>query len=213
MMRWILKTLGLNIISSSLETSKLDGETLIVTDLETTGLNIKNDYILEAAIFPVRDRKLLISDTEYFKMQSPVYNPESARVHGILQSEAEIPEKEGLLRLTAAINSRWLIGHHVRFDYEMIKYRCRNHQIQFCPKGLIDTQLMAVKLDHGTAQFNGISVKDYTLHALCRRFYIHLEDEHTAAGDSFATALLFLLLLARFREKKILLPVVRIFND
>ncbi len=213
MMAWIYRILGLKSISVKIDTTHIDTEENMVFDLETTGLDARKDYILEAAVLPVVKRKLLIYDSEYVRIQSPSYDPHSASIHGILRSEAETPEIDALGKIVSRLNSRWIIGHHVKFDYTFLKNRCRVHHIDFLPKGIIDTQRMAVKLDTGTTDLTGISSKDYTLKALCQRFSIPMEDEHTAAGDTLATALLYVKLLYIFSEKKLLIPAEKVIQN
>ncbi|MFN3951873.1 MAG: exonuclease domain-containing protein [Thermaurantimonas sp.] len=206
MMLWISRLLGLRSASVGLDTTRIENEMMMAIDLETTGLDVRKDYILEAATLPVINKKLLICEAECVRIQSPGYNPHSAPIHGILHSEAETPEYIALEKIASRLHSRWLIGHHVKFDYTILKNRCRVHHIGFLPKGIIDTQRMAVKLDTGTTDMTGISSKEYTLMALCKRFRIPMEDEHTAAGDTLATALLYVKLFSIFSDKKLLIP-------
>lgn len=210
---WISKMLGLKSVSTGIDPSIIDNEMIMVIDFETTGLNVRKDYILEAAILPVYNRKLMISKTEYIKVQTPGYDPHSAPIHGILHSEAETPESEGLQRIASKLSRHWMIGHHVQFDYEILKNRCRVYQIDFFPKGFIDTQRMAVKLDTGANDLTGISSKDYTLQALCKRYSVPMEDEHTASGDTFAAALLFVKMMFKFKEKKLYLPAEKVIQN
>lgn len=206
MISWISKYLSPFFSTQSIEPHIILNASVLAIDLETTGLDTKRDYILEAALLPISGFTLKIHQTEYMRLKTNGYSSKSAHVHGILQSEAQIPENEGLNRIAALVKGKWIVGHHGSFDCEILKHRCAAHSIEFRPKGLIDTQLMAVKLDTGAVKLHEISAKNYSLQSLCKRFSIPMEDEHTAAGDTLATGILFVKLLKVFTERKMLVP-------
>lgn len=66
----------------------------------------------------------------------------------------------------------------------------------------IDTARMAVRLEHPNKNPEEINWKEYSLDALCDRYNIRRTARHTAAGDAYITAQLFLKLLSRIDEKQ-----------
>ncbi|WP_218019347.1 3'-5' exonuclease [Thermaurantimonas aggregans] len=177
-------------------------------DLETTGLNARRDYIVEAALISINSNKISISEAKNYKIHTPAYSKEAAQVHGVLRSEGNLSEPDALREISDLIRNQWLVGHHISFDYEMLHARCQAYAIDFLPKGLIDTQLLAIKADTGSTHLSELIAKKYSLDALCKRFDVQLEDAHTAAGDALATAILFLKLLKLYQSKKMLMPVM-----
>lgn len=200
--------LHLHLSKSAIHPDDLCAEILWCIDLETTGLSASKDYIAEAAIIPVNSNKILISQARNYKIHTPAYSAEAAQVHGLLRSEGNLSEPDVLGEMSDLIGNHWLVGHHISFDYTIFHRRCQTYAIDFSPKGLIDTQLLAIKADTGSTHFSDLSAKNYSLDALCKRFDVPSEDAHTAAGDALATAMLFLKLLKLFQRKKMLIPVV-----
>jgi DNA polymerase-3 subunit epsilon len=86
----------------------------------------------------------------------------------------------------------------------MLQKALRPAGLENFPNSCIDTMNLAIRLDHGLlVDRNRINLKDYTLDSLCHRFNIKMDDRHTAGGDAFLTANLFLKLLKLASKKGI----------
>ncbi|MFN4298814.1 MAG: exonuclease domain-containing protein [Thermaurantimonas sp.] len=208
MLKILSKFFNLYLKKSSIDPVEFLTESFWCFDLETTGLNAHKDYIVEAAFIPINRNKICISKARYYKIHAPAYSADAAQVHGLLRSEGNQSESDSLKEISDFTKNQWLVGHHIAFDYKILHNRCQTYAIDFSPKGLIDTQLLAIKAHTGSTHYSELNAEKYTLHALCKQFDVHLEDAHTAAGDALATAILFIKLLKLYERKKMLLPVI-----
>jgi DNA polymerase-3 subunit epsilon len=96
------------------------------------------------------------------------------------------------------------VGHHIGFDLEILKNFLKPFGITQLKNPVIDTYHLAVRLEHGPLhELSSIRKEEYSLDALCKRYHLSLDDRHTAAGDAFLTAQLFLKLLAKAQSKGI----------
>ena len=61
---------------------------------------------------------------------------------------------------------------------------------------------MAIRADHFRSS-QILKPTEFTLDALCNQYHIPMHDRHNAAGDALLTALLFLKLLSRLKQRGI----------
>lgn len=177
----------------------------IVFDTETTGLNHKQDKLLSIGAVEVLDRQIFVENTfEAFIHQAKTGTKDSIIVHGILQEDLKdgISEASALQQFLSYIGNAVLVGHHVAFDVAMmnglvekqIKGKLRNQTL--------DTFKLAIRFEHFRHAHNTVAT-NYTLDNLCERYQIRMSDRHTASGDAFITAILFLKLLSRLEKRGI----------
>lgn len=155
----------------------------VALDLETTGLNAKNDRIIEIGAVKFIDGKR----TEVF---SSFVNPRMdipariTEITGIKQSDVEgFPYIENLLpKLIEFIGDLPILGHNIAFDYKFLKHNAVNLKLDFEPLG-IDTLLIARKVLTMPEKKN--------LESLCSYFDIAEEPRHRAFSDAAAAARLY----------------------
>lgn len=153
---------------------------LVALDLETTGLDIHNDHIIE--IGAVRFRDGIIID-EFSTVINPNVNipHQVTYLTGIQQSDViNAPTIEVILpKLIAFIGSAPVIAHNVAFDMGFLQKRYNILKNQLT----IDTyDLASVLLP---------SADRYNLNSLTQSFNIQLENAHRALDDARAAALLY----------------------
>jgi ATP-dependent DNA helicase DinG len=153
---------------------------LVALDLETTGLDIHHDHIIEIGAVRFRDGRII---DEF----STVINPNVAIPHqvtyltGIQQSDViNAPSIEIILpKLITFIGSAPVIAHNVAFDMGFLQKRYNVLKTQTT----IDTyDLASVLLP---------SAERYNLNSLTQSFNIQLEHAHRALDDARAAALLY----------------------
>lgn len=182
----------------------------VVLDTETTGLDAKKDRILSVGAVPVENLKMnLASHHDVILQQKKDFSGDSISVHGILPVETTvgITEKEYFPHFLTLIQDAVIVGHHVAFDYAILS-RYVKEQFGFSlTNRMLDTHRLAIRAEQGSSAKDSlqISQQKYTLDALCQRYDIEPLDRHTAAGDAFLTALLFLKLVKKMKLNNSLL--------
>lgn len=180
------------------------GLRLLSIDLETTGFRVGSDLVLSVAAvdFTVDEIKLSgISSWMVRHAHTPVN--EATAIHGILPSESGNgePEPEILASLLPLLEGAVMVGHHVAFDAAMLDdalrrtfgIRLRNPQI--------DTARLAMSSIDAFHQTGYSNQRPPTLDEVCAKAGVALIDRHTAIGDAFTTAQLFLFLCAKLKHK------------
>ncbi|MCS6968628.1 MAG: 3'-5' exonuclease [Cytophagales bacterium] len=181
----------------------------VAIDCETTGLHPKRDRILQIAFVPFDKQTVFTDQAACFEIKTEHYSSTASVVHGLLSGEGVWLEHEALQQVALHCQHKWIVGHFVTFDRDMIEAACQRHRITWQAKGYIDTMQLALKLEQMHTFVEATpNPQLFTLAALCQRFQLPLEDEHTASGDALATALLFQSLFHRFEERKARLPVI-----
>jgi DNA polymerase-3 subunit epsilon len=182
----------------------LDHLEFTVFDTETTGLSVKEDYILSFGSVKIRNQRILIETVLELYPNSPESGKRTAAIHGLVKRENQIQIEEFATQSLEYFGNSILVAHHIGFDLEMITKACRPFGLEKLPNPMIDTMTLAIRLELGPhADRSQIHPGDYGLDALCNRYNILTEDRHTAAGDAFLTAQLLLKLLKIAQAKGI----------
>ena len=175
----------------------------VILDTETTGLEAsKGDKIISLAALKIRNS--LIQENEFL---DELINPErdipweSIKIHHI--TDEHVRGKPTLPELQSKINSflkkSILIGHNIEFDKKFIYQDAANSDLSKRMKKItsIDTIYLTAALYP--------DLENYDLSYLCEHFNIKTNDQirHSALGDCWITARLFLHLLNKAKEKNI----------
>lgn len=160
----------------------------VVFDCETTGLDYKSDRILSIGAVAIQNDKIIVGDFMEVFLQQDIFKPESVPIHGILKEgkEEKIVEAEAIIRFLEFIKEATLVGHHVAFDIEMINQALYRLNVGTLKNQAMDTDVMYQKLKYLPYEQHA------SLDELCDIYKIKKSDRHTASGDAFITALLFL---------------------
>lgn len=166
----------------------------VVFDCETTGLDYKSDRILSIGAVAIQNDKIIVGDFMEVFLQQDIFKPESVPIHGILKEgkEEKIVEAEAIIRFLEFIKDATLVGHHVAFDIEMINQALDRLNVGTMKNQAMDTDVMYQKLKYLPYEQHA------SLDELCDIYKIKKSDRHTASGDAFITALLFLKLKKKF---------------
>lgn len=175
---------------SSFKGSKKDLNAIrfVVFDTETSGLDIKKDVVLSIGCVAVKNFSIHVADQfECFIVQEK-FNKESVHIHGLLKNgkEKKVDEFTALKYFLKYIEDAVLVAHHAAFDVAMINTILKKYNLPNLKNKVIDTSYLFKKTKY---------VKDnnpYSLDYLCDYFSIKKHDRHTASGDAFLTALVFL---------------------
>lgn len=160
----------------------------VVFDCETTGLDYKSDRILSIGAVAIQNNQIIVGDFMEVFLQQDIFNPETVTLHGILKEgkEEKIVEAEAVIRFLDFIKDATLVGHHIDFDIEMINQALDRLDVGTLKNQVMDTDVMYQKLKSLPQE------QQSSLDELCDIYKIKKSDRHTASGDAFITALLFL---------------------
>lgn len=163
----------------------------VVLDLETTGLSVKDDAIIELAllkidrhtfrevdrfttlVFPGKEISDLISQITWIQNKDVVWAPTFSQV------KAQVQE---------FIEGFPIIGHNISFDLRFLEA----HGIDISKNPSIDTFFLA--------NFLCYDIKSLNLWYLCEYFSIDLENAHRALADTLATAQVFQKLIEKLQK-------------
>lgn len=158
-------------------------DSYVSVDLETTGLDPKQDKIIEIGAIKVEDGQV----TDQFHT---MVNPRRALEERILEITGiddsmltDAPGIEDVIEgMLAFCRGLPLLGHHVIFDYSFLKRAAVNQGLKFESQG-IDTLALCRKFMPEEEKKN--------LTAACRYFEIENENAHRALSDAWAAHKLF----------------------
>ena len=165
----------------------------VVLDTETTGLDPRRDRIITIGAVAVIDDEIRLDDA--FEVMLPIdYNRSSVTVHGITRDEAAAgtEEPEAIRSFLDYLGDSVIVGHHIRHDVEALNCAAERHTGRPMPNRWIDTLDLAHRL--------GRTEGGHELDDLCAEYGIVTHDRHTAGGDAFLTAQVFLRLLRIARK-------------
>ncbi len=173
----------------------------IVLDTETTGFDYENDRILCIGAVILEKGHIAVKKSFEVYLIQEHYNSDSTPIHGILKEEKKdkATEIEALKNFLSYIGNAPIIGHHTMFDVNMINKALDRNGLPPLKNKLLDTVVLYKK---SLLRSPLIERKDhYSLDELADKFNISKKDRHTALGDAYITALLFLKILKKLKEK------------
>lgn len=192
---------------SSLKKSStpLPDQKFIVLDTETTGLDLKKDEIVSIGFVPMKGFKISISDSAEWILLNMDSTGKGAEFHEIIPSDERIgmPSKEAAEKLLRVLEGAVLVGHHIRFDAEMLnKWLLRELNVPLLNPTYDTAHLyrrvkgLPYTFEHGDPMGNALD-------KICLELGIPMDDRHTALGDAAATAYLFMRLLKQLQSRGI----------
>lgn len=169
----------------------------VVFDTETTGLDIVKDRILSIGAISVIDNTLDVSDSFELYLKQDEFNAVTVEIHGILKVGKLIKynENEALEKFINYIGNSVLVAHHTAFDIEMINAALKRMNLPKLKNKSIDTGILFKKLENKKDNH-------FNLDVLCKEFNIPKHDRHTASGDAYITALLFLKIISKLKKER-----------
>ena len=184
------------------ENISIEETRFVVLDTETTGFDYENDRMLCIGALVLQNGVISIQNSFEVYIEQDHYDKSTAQIHGILKAFVlkRPSELEALQQFLAFLGDSIIIAHHTIFDVTMINKalernglpRLTNHRLDTAylyKKTLIKSHLFERK-DH------------YTLDDLADKFDISKKDRHTALGDAYITAIAFLKIVKKLKEKK-----------
>ena len=168
----------------------------VVLDSETTGLDPRKDRLITIGAVAVVGGEILLEDA-FDGLIQVQYNSSAVTVHGVTRQEslAGVTEPEALERFLAYLKDGVIVGHHIGHDVATLNAGYERHWGFSLKNQNLDTMGLTLNLERDGAFQNGRSITDFSLDGLCGLFGVIPYDRHTASGDAFMTAQVFLRLL------------------
>jgi DNA polymerase-3 subunit epsilon len=180
----------------------IDSTRFVVLDTETTGFDYENDRILCIGAVVLQNHRIPIQESLEVYIQQEHYNKATAQIHGILRASVlnRPNELEGLQQFLDYLGDSIIVAHHTFFDVSMINKALERNGLPKLKNKSLDTAHLYKK----TLLYSPLLVRkeSYTLDELADKFDISKKDRHTAMGDAYITAIAFLKILNKLKEKK-----------
>ena len=115
-------------------------------------------------------------------------------VHGVTrdQSVHGLDEEVALEGFLDYLKDGVIVGHHIGHDITAMNAACARHWGAELLNRSLDTMDLTLHLERDGAFTGRPAIRSFTLDALCEMFGVVPHDRHTAAGDAFITAQIFL---------------------
>ncbi len=174
----------------------------VVVDVESTGLNPKKDRILSIGALKIHNNEIFVKESFEIYIQQSAYNPESARIHGIIKNGRiqKFSETDAMKMFIEYIRSDIIVGHSITFDITILNVTLKRIVGDKLKNKILDTIELYKRLKGGDFRLGDST----SLDKLCDEFNIPKSDRHTASGDALITGILFLKIISRLRERKVL---------
>ena len=174
----------------------------VVLDTETTGFDYENDRILCIGALVLQNGIISVQDSFEIYLQQDHYDKSTAQIHGILRDFIikRPSELEALEQFLSFLGDSIIIAHHTIFDVTMVNKALERNNLPQLTNKTLDTAYLYKRTLIKSHLFER---KDhYTLDDLADKFNISKKDRHTALGDAYITAIAFLKIVKKLKEKK-----------
>ena len=166
----------------------------VAFDIETTGLEVETEEIIEIGALKVIDGKVVDRFMEFVKPKKLI-SEKITEITGITNEMVAGARsiEEVIKDFVSFCADHVLIGHNIQFDYKFCKRYASMHGYAFEKKG-IDTLKIARAVHK--------EMESKSLGALCEHYQIINHAAHRAYHDALATAKLYQTLAHYFEEKE-----------
>lgn len=168
-------------------------------DVETTGLNLKEDEIISIGATQIHMGRIIIENNFYREVR-PDRSPSipSVQIHGLrgIDLESIAPIESVIPDFIAQVAGRVLIAHAAWVEYAFLKRHLRDLTFS---KQIIDTAALARALGYAA----GVNGHEPSLESLARRIHLPAYAPHNALGDALTTAVVFLALATELEREQL----------
>jgi DNA polymerase-3 subunit epsilon len=174
----------------------IDEVRFVVLDSETTGFDPHTDRIITIGAVSVQNREILLGDS-FERLLKVTTNTSAVTVHGVTRDESRrgMEEPAALESFLDYLKDAVIVGHHIGHDMAVFDNAYERHWGFHLLNRCIDTLTLTLLLEKDGAFAGRRPIRRFTLDALCELFNVIPHDRHTAGGDAFITAQIFLRLL------------------
>jgi len=183
-------------VSTWSDETPIDAVRFVVLDSETTGLNQRTDRLITIGAVAVCDGDIILDDA-FDALLKVGENTPAVTVHGVTRDEARagLEEPEALERFLGYLRDGVIVGHHIGHDIGTLDAGYERHWGFQLTNRSLDTMDLTLHLERDGAFQGRPPIRHFTLDSLCEMCGVAPHDRHTASGDAFLTAQVFLRLL------------------
>jgi DNA polymerase-3 subunit epsilon len=144
----------------------------------------------------VQNGEIMLEDS-FAALLELARNSEAVTVHGVTRDESRggLAEPDALVRFLHYVRNGVIVGHHIGHDIATFDAGYERHWGFSMANRSLDTMDLTLNLERDGAFAGRPPIRHFTLDALCGMFGVIPHDRHTATGDAFITAQVFLRLL------------------
>ncbi|MDD3745877.1 MAG: 3'-5' exonuclease [Anaerostipes sp.] len=166
----------------------------VAFDLETTGLSMENDQIIEIGGVKISNSKIIGKFNCIIYPEIPV-SDFIIELTGISRKQLEqgIPLEDGVRKFLEFSEGYPVLGHNVMFDYRFMKRSASHFGLGFEKDGLDTLAIAKKKLRH---------LENKKLGTICEHYQYVNQAAHRAYDDALATAVVFERMKMEFSEEK-----------
>lgn len=168
----------------------------VVLDSETTSLDPRTARLITIGAVGVQGGEILLEDN--FEVLLRVsHNTSAVTVHGVTRDESMrgLEEPEALKLFLDYVKDGVIVGHHIGHDISTFNAGYERNFGFTIDNRSLDTMDLTLHLERDGAFAGRDQISNFSLDGLCTMFGVVPHDRHTAAGDAWITALIFLRLL------------------
>ncbi|WP_423998921.1 3'-5' exonuclease [Maribacter sp. IgM3_T14_3] len=174
----------------------------VVLDTETTGFSFEEDRILSIGAVKIKKETISVQEVFDIYLEQEKFNKDTVHVHGLLKNGQRdcIGEILALEKFLEYVGNAVIVAHHASFDMGMLNTALERNGLPKLKNTVLDTGVIYKKT---LIKSYLVQPKtNYTLDELADKFSISKKDRHTALGDAYITAVAFLKIISRLKEKK-----------
>ena len=176
---------------------KLEDDTYVVFDVETTGLSAVYDTIIELAAVRLKNGEIVETFERFANPHHPLSST-TTELTGITDDMVkDAPEVADVVKdFSEFIGDSILVAHNAKFDMGFFYEASKKAGLPAVAYPVIDTLELA--------RFIHPEMRNHRLNTLAKKYNIELTQHHRAIYDTEATAHLFLKLMKEAEEKGII---------
>jgi len=184
------------------QSKNFDDLVFVVLDTETTGFSFEEDRILSIGAVKIKKEIISVQDVFDIYLEQEKFNKETVHVHGLLKNGPRdcISEISAMQKFLEYVGNAIIVAHHAGFDMGMLNTALERHGLPKLKNTVLDTGVIYKKTLIKSYLVQPKS--NYSLDELAEKFSISRKDRHTALGDAYITAVAFLKIISRLKEKK-----------
>jgi DNA polymerase-3 subunit epsilon len=156
----------------------------VVFDLETSGNDAKEDIILSIGALGLAGNALVIND--FFEAQIKTDEKHEVNTAKLQLTTEKVVEAEAIIQFIRFAGDAILVSHNSNTDVEMLNQALKRLDLGRIKNSIMDINVLYQKWKDLPDDYHA------TTDEMCDALKISKGDRHTASGNAYITALLFL---------------------